>query len=62
MGFGFNWAPPSVLVDAIGAARTIELLDREGLVVPPVLAEAAVSGKPLYEEPRRAGALLHVAA
>ena len=29
MGFGFNWAPPSVLVDAIGAARTIELLDRE---------------------------------
>src|SRR5262249_54612042 len=23
MGFGFNWAPPSVLVDAIGAKRTI---------------------------------------
>ena len=59
MGFGFNWAPPSVLVDAIGAARTIELLDREGLLVPPVLAEAAIAGMPLYAEPHEPGALLH---
>ena len=28
MGFGFNWAPPSVLVDAIGARRTVALLER----------------------------------
>jgi 3-hydroxyacyl-CoA dehydrogenase len=62
MGFGFNWAPPSVLVDAIGAARTIDLLDREGLMVPPVLAEAAISGKPLYEEPHAPAKFFTVAA
>ena len=28
MGFGFNWAPPSVLVDAIGARRTSASLER----------------------------------
>jgi 3-hydroxyacyl-CoA dehydrogenase len=51
MGFGFNWAPPSVLVDAIGAPRTIELLEQEQLPVPPVVAEAASAGKPLFAEP-----------
>ncbi|HSD88615.1 MAG TPA: 3-hydroxyacyl-CoA dehydrogenase family protein [Kofleriaceae bacterium] len=56
MGFGFNWAPPSVLVDAIGAQRTIELLEREGLAVPPVLAQAAAAGTPMCDrtiEPAR---------
>jgi hypothetical protein len=62
MGFGFNWAPPSVLVDAIGAARTIDLLDREGLLVPPVLAEAAIAGKPLYDEPHEPARFFTVAA
>ena len=51
MGFGFNWAPPSVLVDAIGAPRTIELLDKERLPVPAVVAEAASTGTPLFDEP-----------
>ncbi|HEY5951934.1 MAG TPA: 3-hydroxyacyl-CoA dehydrogenase family protein [Kofleriaceae bacterium] len=51
MGFGFNWAPPSVLVDAIGAPRTIELLQREQLPVPAVVAQAASEGKPLFDEP-----------
>src|SRR5262245_34160697 len=52
MGFGFNWAPPSVLVDAIGAARTVELLERAQLPVPAVVAAAAQSGgKPLFDEP-----------
>jgi 3-hydroxyacyl-CoA dehydrogenase len=51
MGFGFNWAPPSVLVDAIGAPRTIELLNREQLPVPAVVAAAASSGCPLFDEP-----------
>jgi hypothetical protein len=49
MGFGFNWAPPSVLVDAIGAKRTIELLEREQLPVPTVLATAASDGTPLLD-------------
>src|SRR5262249_15591866 len=34
MGFGFNWAPPSVLVDAIGARRTVRELERARLPVP----------------------------
>jgi 3-hydroxyacyl-CoA dehydrogenase len=51
MGFGFNWAPPSVLVDAIGAPRTIELLTREQLPVPAVVSAAASSGRPLFDEP-----------
>jgi 3-hydroxyacyl-CoA dehydrogenase len=51
MGFGFNWAPPSVLVDAIGAKRTIELLNKAHLPVPAVIATAASSGRPLFDEP-----------
>jgi 3-hydroxyacyl-CoA dehydrogenase len=62
MGFGFNWAPPSVLVDAIGAARTIALLEREGLLVPPVVAEAAVAGKRLYDEPHEPARFFTIAA
>jgi len=38
MGFGFNWAPPSVLVDLIGLRRTIAALERARLPVPAVLA------------------------
>ncbi len=51
MGFGFNWAPPSVLVDAIGAPRTIELLVQELLPVPDVIVEAARLDKALFDVP-----------
>jgi 3-hydroxyacyl-CoA dehydrogenase len=51
MAFGFNWAPPSALVDGLGAARTIELLEKAQLAVPPVVFEAARTGKPLLDEP-----------
>jgi 3-hydroxyacyl-CoA dehydrogenase len=51
MGFGFNWAPPSVLVDAIGPARTIELLEQEQLPVPYVVAHAAAAGTQLFDDP-----------
>jgi hypothetical protein len=51
MGFGFNWAPPSLLVDAIGAARTISLLQQEKLPVPAVVVAAASSNKKLFDEP-----------
>jgi 3-hydroxyacyl-CoA dehydrogenase len=51
MGFGFHWAPPSVLVDAIGARRVVELLERAQLAVPPVVLEAARTGRPLLDEP-----------
>ncbi len=38
MGFGFNWAPPSVLVDLFGPKQTIAAMQRLGLAVPPVLS------------------------
>jgi 3-hydroxyacyl-CoA dehydrogenase len=51
MGFGFNWAPPSVLADAIGARRLIGLLDRQKLLVPRVVIEAAEKNLHLFDEP-----------
>ncbi|MCP4039215.1 MAG: 3-hydroxyacyl-CoA dehydrogenase family protein, partial [bacterium] len=44
MGMGFNWAPPSVLVDAMGAQSAVEMIDKAGLPVPAILEEAARSG------------------
>jgi len=46
MGAGFNWAPPSVLVDTIGKRETVEMIEQSGLPVPANLAAAARSGKP----------------
>jgi len=46
MGFGFNWAPPSVLVDAIGPRETVAMIEQAGLPVPRNLAEAAHRGAP----------------
>jgi len=47
MGMGFNWAPPSVLVDAMGgAAAACEMIDKAGVPVPKNLEKAAKSGKP----------------
>ncbi len=51
MGFGFNWAPPSVLVDAIGARRTIALLGQAKLPIPRVVIEAAEKSFHLFDEP-----------
>lgn len=49
MGFGFNWAPPSVLVDLMGVKEVIRALEGAGLDVPSVLARHA--GGPLFREP-----------
>jgi 3-hydroxyacyl-CoA dehydrogenase len=38
MGFGFNWAPPSVLIDLMGVKEAIGALERAGLAVPGILA------------------------
>lgn len=51
MGFGFNWAPPSVLVDSIGPARTVALLEQAKLPVPAVVREAASHQRALFNEP-----------
>jgi 3-hydroxyacyl-CoA dehydrogenase len=41
MATGFNWAPPSVLVDTLGARASVELIERAGLPVPQALLDAA---------------------
>ncbi|MAE96429.1 MAG: 3-hydroxyacyl-CoA dehydrogenase [Deltaproteobacteria bacterium] len=46
MGMGFNWAPPSVLVDTMGSASAVSMIEGAGLPVPELLAEAARSGEP----------------
>lgn len=51
MGFGFNWAPPSVLVDAIGPGRTIILLEKAQLPVPRPVLDAATHQRALFNEP-----------
>jgi 3-hydroxyacyl-CoA dehydrogenase len=45
MGFGFNWAPPSVLVDVIGVKETVGLIEKAKLPVPKLLADAAKAGR-----------------
>lgn len=54
MGMGFNAAPPSVLVDTIGAAGVVRMIEEAGLRVPPALSEAARTGKPerFFRHPR----------
>jgi len=52
MGFGFNWAPPTVLADVLGIATTIRLLEQYKLPVPRVLQEAAKRpDERLFREP-----------
>jgi 3-hydroxyacyl-CoA dehydrogenase len=51
MGFGFNWAPPSVLVDWMGVKPTIRALENAGLRVPEVLSRHAGSTARLFQEP-----------
>ena len=50
MGFGFNWAPPSVLVDVVGVKETIKAIEAAGLQVPAVL-KAIKPGEKLFREP-----------
>lgn len=45
MGYGFNWAPPGVLVDTFGVEATVKLIEQARLPVPKTLAEAAKSGQ-----------------
>jgi len=52
MAFGFLWAPPSVLVDAIGPGRTIVLLEHARLPIPRPVLDAAVHQRALFDEPR----------
>ncbi|MBW2387001.1 MAG: 3-hydroxyacyl-CoA dehydrogenase family protein [Deltaproteobacteria bacterium] len=44
MGTGFNWAPPSVLVDTMGPAAAVKLIEQAKLPVPKSIVAAAESG------------------
>jgi len=44
MGAGFNWAPPSVLVDTMGLAPAVSIIEQAGLAVPSNLADAVAAG------------------
>jgi 3-hydroxyacyl-CoA dehydrogenase len=46
MGAGFNWAPPSVLVDTMGAASAVRMIEEAALTVPKALETAARTGEP----------------
>jgi 3-hydroxyacyl-CoA dehydrogenase len=46
MGFGFNWAPPSVLVDTIGVKNVVKMIESAKLPVPALLADAARASAP----------------
>jgi 3-hydroxyacyl-CoA dehydrogenase len=55
MGFGFNWAPPSVLVDTIGLKNVVSMIETAKLPVPALLAAAlapaAAAPKRFYTNP-----------
>jgi len=53
MAAGFNWAPPSVLVDLMGARAAVDLIAGADLKVPAVLEAAARSGRvePFFVHP-----------
>lgn len=53
MATGFNWAPPSVLVDTMGVEATVQLLEKQRLPVPPLLKTALVEKprEPLFQHP-----------
>jgi len=59
MGQGFNWAPPALLVDLIGARTTAGLLDAAGVPVPRVVVEAAERNVRLHREPGDPGRYFH---
>jgi len=54
MGAGFNWAPPSALIDVLGLPAAVRLMDEAGLPVPTLLEETLRQGRkgPLFQHPR----------
>jgi len=49
MSYGFNWAPPTVIIDLLGPNRAIGMLQRYNLKVPAVVEQAAANGDKLYK-------------
>lgn len=53
MAAGFNWAPPSALVDLMGIEAAVEMIRESGLVVPELLSDRLDRGdtSPLFSDP-----------
>ncbi len=48
MSYGFNWAPPTAIVDLFGARETVKMLENLKLAVPSVLEQAARDSAKLF--------------
>ncbi|HVN63977.1 MAG TPA: 3-hydroxyacyl-CoA dehydrogenase family protein [Candidatus Binataceae bacterium] len=48
MAYGFNWAPPTAIVDLLGAKGTISLMKKLKLPVPASVEEAASKGTRMF--------------
>ncbi len=44
MATGFNWAPPTLLVDTMGAANAVKIMEEASVPVPTVIGDAAKAG------------------
>jgi 3-hydroxyacyl-CoA dehydrogenase len=49
MSYGFNWAPPTAIVDLIGPAETVRMLTELRLAVPACLEQAARNGARMFQ-------------
>lgn len=48
MSFGFNWAPPTAIVDLLGAKNTVAMLEKMKLPVPACVEQAAAKGAKMF--------------
>jgi 3-hydroxyacyl-CoA dehydrogenase len=48
MSYGFNWAPPTAIVDLLSARNTVAMLRKLKLKVPPTVEQAASSGAKMF--------------
>jgi 3-hydroxyacyl-CoA dehydrogenase len=49
MSYGFNWAPPTALVDLLGARATVAMLSQLKLAVPACLEQAARNDAKMFQ-------------
>ena len=48
MSYGFNWAPPTAIVDLLGAKNTVAMLEKLKLPVPATVEQAAAGGAKMF--------------
>jgi 3-hydroxyacyl-CoA dehydrogenase len=48
MSYGFNWAPPTAIVDLLGAKNTVAMLQKLKLKVPATVEQAASRGAKMF--------------